>query len=77
MLLTYERTHIPTGRIYTGQFSANHSPCFSDPDGFPARFLHKTMQGLVDRWNRQQPDTWRYRLILSTQGQAPCDSLKF
>lgn len=61
--LQYQRTHIPTGNTYLGQFNATHHHVFGDPGGYPPRAVLSVARDLIDRWNRQQPDTWRYELL--------------
>lgn len=62
MMYTYRRIHLPSGREYTGTFNASHDWRFAVPEHFPTKHLLKVMLGLVEQWNRQQPNTWKYWL---------------
>jgi hypothetical protein len=64
MILRFERTRLPSGEASEGDFNATHDPCFGDPDDYPMRHIEKAAKSLIEKWNRQQPNTWRYRLIL-------------
>lgn len=61
----FERVHIPTGRIWLGEFNAAHSEAFRD-NSWPTcslRTLFYEMNRVVAAWNRQQPNTWRYTAL--------------
>ena len=65
--MKYINTHVPSGRTYPGQFNASHHHVFADPDGYGLRMLRTVAEGLIAKWNRQQPDTWHYELVKETQ----------
>lgn len=60
--LYFHRHHIPSGSVYIGPFNASHHWMLGDPVGVAWRSQLKAAQECMDRWNRQQRDTWRYRL---------------
>ncbi len=65
--MKYTSTHVPSGRTYPGQFNASHHHVFADPDGYGLRTRLKAAEALIAKWNRQQPDTWHYKLVKETQ----------
>ena len=58
--LYFRRKHLPSGRIYIAQFNASHTPLF---EHLPIRHLELELRRTIDRWNRQQPNDWRYDYI--------------
>ena len=65
--MKYIGTHVPSGRTYPGQFNASHHHVFADPDGYGLRTRRTVAEGLIAKWNRQQPDTWYYELVKEAQ----------
>ena len=65
--MRYIGTHVPSGRTYPGQFNASHHHVFADPDGYGLRTRRTVAEGLIAKWNRQQPDTWYYELVKEAQ----------
>jgi len=65
--MKYISTHVPSGRTYPGQFNASHHHVFADPDGYGLRTRRTVAEGLIAKWNRQQPDTWYYELVKEAQ----------
>jgi hypothetical protein len=60
MVFAFKRIHLPTGREYTGTFNVTHNTCFHDPQGYSPRHIQKTIERLIEKWNKQQPTMWRY-----------------
>lgn len=56
------RKHLPTGSVTEAEWTAHHHWMLGDPQGYPSRALQKVCDGLVAKWNMQQPDTWQYWL---------------
>lgn len=58
--LYFKRVHLPSGRVYFGLFNASHTPMF---EHLPYRQLELELRRAVDRWNKQQPETWHYEYV--------------
>lgn len=56
----FNRLHIPSGKMTVGTFNASHDHVFGDPHGYPYRELEKVKLELINDWNRQQPEEWKY-----------------
>jgi hypothetical protein len=58
-LIVYEfrRTHLATGNVYVGTFNSTHLP---DLHFLSHRSVEEKARKLIDRWNSQQPNEWRY-----------------
>lgn len=52
-ILWYEWVHIPTGERGTHDFTI----------AIPRTYAIKLLDEMIERWNQQQPDKWRYRRI--------------
>jgi hypothetical protein len=58
----YKWTNLETGNSGVSEFTAAQHWAFGDPDGFPQRTLDKAVAATLEKWNKQQPATWNYKL---------------
>lgn len=58
----FTRLHIPTGRISRAAFNASHHEVFADLRNYGPRTIEAVKRALLNKWNRQQPTEWKYRL---------------
>ena len=58
--LEFKRTHIPSGKETSGKFNASHDEIFANPDWYSKKTLNAKTDELLTKWNRQQPNEWKY-----------------
>jgi len=58
----FKRTHLPSGRIYYGQFNRTHHDVFERPLSYPEKTLDNVTKNAIHQWNGNQPTTWKYEL---------------
>ena len=59
----YVRTHVPTNLSRIASFNLTHDDVFG-PDSLNNPLTLKIVKtNLVNQWNRQQPDEWRYSIL--------------
>lgn len=61
---SYVRTHLPTGVEYVGDFNPSQDSAFGDLDAVPPAMLRAKAESMVAKWNREQRDTYSYRLVI-------------
>lgn len=61
----YVRTHLPSGREDTCDFQPMQDSAFGDIDMVPPAVLRAKAESLISKWNREQRDTYSYRLVLN------------
>lgn len=69
----FRREHLPTGRVWYGEFNGTHSLALRCPgwENMSTRSLVSEINRVVESWNRQQATTWRYTAVV---GACPGDS---
>lgn len=62
-MLNYIRTYQVTGEEYKAPFDGSHHHVFSDNQrNYGKNAMVRVASDLIDKWNRQQPGTWSYKM---------------
>lgn len=56
------REFVPHQSVSETQWTGHQHWMLCDPGAYPVRSLQRVCEDLVAKWNRQQPQTWRYWL---------------
>jgi hypothetical protein len=61
--IKFIRTHKPSSSTFTSTFDKSHGYCFSDDQkDYSYNSMMKVAESLIEKWNRQQPETWSYKI---------------
>ena len=61
--MKYRREHLPSGNVFVGDFTEAQHYVFEFGSLHPLRAQRRVAYELINGWNRQHPETWKYEVV--------------